>query len=72
MGCVEACTVAENHGGEEDIRAALSCFFLHMYGDMGKLYVNVRVKDIVALHSNANAVLHLCVLTGMYLSETGG
>ena len=37
MGCVEACTVAENHGGEEDIRAALTCFFLHMYGDMGKL-----------------------------------
>ena len=37
MGCVEACTVAENHGGEEDIRAALTCFFIHMYGDMGKL-----------------------------------
>eukprot|EP00804_Cyclotella_cryptica_P019971 CCRYP_007890-RA/>CCRYP_007890-RA protein AED:0.06 eAED:0.06 QI:175/0.87/0.77/1/1/1/9/101/1035 len=35
IGCVEACTVAENHGGEEDIRAALTCFFVHMYGDMG-------------------------------------
>ena len=35
IGCVEACTVAENHGGEEDIRAALTCFFVHMYGDLG-------------------------------------
>ena len=32
---LEACTVAENEGGEEDTRAALTCFFLHMYGDMG-------------------------------------
>ena len=31
---LEACTVAENEGGEEDVRAALTCFFLHMYGDM--------------------------------------
>jgi hypothetical protein len=38
MGCVEASTVAENHGGEEDVRAALTCFFLHMYGDMGEVY----------------------------------
>ena len=37
MGCVEACTVAENHGGEEDIRAALTCFFLQMFGDMGEV-----------------------------------
>jgi len=22
-------------GGEEDVRAALTCFFIHMYGDMG-------------------------------------
>lgn len=43
MGCVEASTVAENHGGEEDIRAALTCFFLHMYGDMGKVYVGLRI-----------------------------
>lgn len=35
IGSLEACTVAENEGGEEDIRAALACFFLHMYGDMG-------------------------------------
>jgi len=35
IGSLEACTVAENEGGEEDIRAALTCFFLHMYGDMG-------------------------------------
>ena len=32
---VEACNVAENEGGEEDVRAALTCFFIHMYGDMG-------------------------------------
>eukprot|EP00986_Skeletonema_menzelii_P010410 scaffold5067_cov161-Skeletonema_menzelii.AAC.22 len=32
---LEACAVAENEGGEEDVRAALTCFFLHMYGDMG-------------------------------------
>lgn len=31
---LEASTVAENEGGEEDVRAALTCFFLHMYGDM--------------------------------------
>ena len=35
IGSVEACTVSENEGGEEDIRAALTCFFLYMYGDMG-------------------------------------
>lgn len=35
VGSVEACIVAENEGGEEDIRAALTCFFIHMYGDMG-------------------------------------
>eukprot|EP00569_Conticribra_weissflogii_P015809 CAMPEP_0171411470 /NCGR_PEP_ID=MMETSP0880-20121228/30157_1 /TAXON_ID=67004 /ORGANISM="Thalassiosira weissflogii, Strain CCMP1336" /LENGTH=1269 /DNA_ID=CAMNT_0011928559 /DNA_START=137 /DNA_END=3946 /DNA_ORIENTATION=+ len=35
MGSVEACTVAENEGGEEDARAALACFFIHMFGDMG-------------------------------------
>lgn len=32
---LEACAVAENEGGEEDVRAALACYFLHMYGDMG-------------------------------------
>ena len=32
---VEACMVAENEGGEEDVRAALTCFFIHMFGDMG-------------------------------------
>jgi hypothetical protein len=41
IGCVEACTVAENHGGEEDIRAALTCFFVHMFGDLGKVYARV-------------------------------
>jgi len=35
IGSVEASTVAENEGGEEDVRAALTCFFIHMYGDMG-------------------------------------
>jgi len=35
IGSVEASIVAENEGGEEDIRAALTCFFIHMYGDMG-------------------------------------
>lgn len=28
-GSLEPCTVAENEGGEEDIRAALTCFFLY-------------------------------------------
>ena len=32
---LEACSVAENEGGEEDVRAALTCFFMYMYGDMG-------------------------------------
>lgn len=32
---LEPCTVAENEGSEEDVRASLVCFFLHMYGDMG-------------------------------------
>ena len=36
IGSLEACTVAENEGGEEDARAALACFFIHLYGDMGK------------------------------------
>ena len=34
-GGLEASIVAENEGGEEDVRAALTCFFIHMYGDMG-------------------------------------
>lgn len=34
-GSLEPCTVAENEGGEEDIRAALTCFFLYLYGDLG-------------------------------------
>jgi hypothetical protein len=34
-GTLEASTVAENEGGEEDIRAALVCFFLYLYGDLG-------------------------------------
>ncbi|KAL7548414.1 hypothetical protein ACHAWF_011705 [Thalassiosira exigua] len=35
IGSVEASIVAENEGAEEDLRAALTCFFIHMYGDMG-------------------------------------
>jgi len=34
-GGVEPSVVAENEGGEEDVRAALTCFFIHMFGDMG-------------------------------------
>ena len=30
FGGVEACIVAENEGGEEDVRAALTCFFIYM------------------------------------------
>jgi len=35
IGSVEACIVSDNEGGEEDVRAALTCFFIHMYGDLG-------------------------------------
>ncbi|KAL9189789.1 hypothetical protein ACHAXT_009464, partial [Thalassiosira profunda] len=35
IGSLEPSLAAENEGGEEDVRAALTCFFLHMYGDMG-------------------------------------
>lgn len=34
IGSVEACIVAENEGGEEDLRAALTCFFIYMYGKL--------------------------------------
>lgn len=35
VGGVDPSTAAENGGGEEDVRAALTCFFIHTYGDMG-------------------------------------
>ena len=32
MGVAEAWNVSENEGGEEDVRAALTSFFVHMFG----------------------------------------
>lgn len=55
IGCVEACTVAENHGGEEDIRAALTCFFVHMFGDMGKVYASV--KNLLSRNMGLNLLM---------------
>lgn len=45
---LEACAVAENEGGEEDVRAALTCFFLHMYGDMVSYVINKFVCCFVS------------------------
>lgn len=62
---VEPSIVAENEGGEEDVRAALTCFFIHMYGDMGMYlsetqgtfwYVECRASfGFVGVHSNSCA-----------------
>ena len=35
IGSIDPCAVSENEGGDEDVRAALTCFFIHTYGDMG-------------------------------------
>ena len=42
IGTIEACTVSENEGGDEDLRAALTCFFIYLYGDMGMYLSKTR------------------------------
>jgi hypothetical protein len=42
IGSVEPCAVSENEGGDEDVRAALTCFFVHAYGDMGMYLSETR------------------------------
>ena len=42
VGSVEPWTASENEGGDEDVRAALTCFFLHAYGDMGMYLSETR------------------------------
>jgi hypothetical protein len=45
IGTVKACAASENEGRDEDLRAALTCFFVYMFGDMG-IYLSVKLMFI--------------------------
>lgn len=61
IGSIEACTVAENEGGEENVRAALTCFFIHLYGDMG-MYLSETMGEVDLLWKCCNLLRLLLML----------
>jgi hypothetical protein len=65
IGSIEACTVAENEGGEENVRAALTCFFIHLYGDMG-MYLSETMGEVDLLWKCCN-LLHLLLMLFLLL-----